>query len=674
MGDPNVHYRPRVDEKDADAAHLLKMHAIRFIDPLLELSEREREALRSSPPVQMSDLLPKFLLATDWTNAEETERAMLLMTTKWKRPTDMSTILRMLGPEFSDSRVRDYAVECIRRNDAAVTRAASHMTRSLSQVSDADSSELGGSGKRTDAEMERAALDEEGAGISAEDMPDELEMFLPQAVQALKAEQWPPASALAHLLVERGLRKPRTFGLTLFWLLQVEISRAQDDADAMQQIQALLTNCLGDGDLGHQFNQQNALWSKTGFFARVVDTYMGRRDTAILPADGEGEEEEEEEEDEEEREDKRVMRRASFVGADAAAAALGMFAEEKELALAAADADAAAATATDAASGDESAAPVASVDAAASAAAADAPVDDAEKTSATAGGAANPFDARESFARSPSKVLHRSTVVPGGERVLCIYKVGDDLRQDCLVMQLLQIFDSYWLAGGLDLPMTPYDCVSSWDDGGLIHVVPDSKTLAKIQADPRWGGGGAGALNVGAFSSRPLREYLRAKNPKPEKFHAACDQFTRSLAGYCVATLIMGIGTWFSFFSLYIICVCAHVFRLVRFLVNFSLLLLLLLCLLLLCLLLLLSQAIGTTITSWSRRPGVSSILILGTFSAARKPLARANGLLNGSTVVSSSLERWQLWSRKLIQRGLSTSSRSASLPLTSSAPMRKLL
>ena len=67
MGDPNVHYRPRVDEKDADAAHLLKMHAIRFIDPLLELSEREREALRSSPPVQMSDLLPKFLLATDWT-------------------------------------------------------------------------------------------------------------------------------------------------------------------------------------------------------------------------------------------------------------------------------------------------------------------------------------------------------------------------------------------------------------------------------------------------------------------------------------------------------------------------------------------------------------------------------------------------------------------------------
>ena len=32
-----------------------------------------------------------------------------------------------------------------------------------------------------------------------------------------------------------------------------------------------------------------------------------------------------------------------------------------------------------------------------------------------------------------------SNTVPGGDRVLCIYKVGDDLRQDCLVMQLLQV-------------------------------------------------------------------------------------------------------------------------------------------------------------------------------------------------------------------------------------------
>ena len=161
------------------------------------------------------------------------------------------------------------------------------------------------------------------AGVDA--LPDELEIYLPQAVQALKAEQWPPSSALAHLLVSKGLQMPRTFGLNLFWLLQVEISREQDDAAAMAEIQNLLVRSLGMGSLGAQFRQQNALWSKSGFFARVVDTYMGRRDTAIVrDAEGAGGSDEEDE-SEEEMLDRVAKRRASVVTADDAAAALGEF-------------------------------------------------------------------------------------------------------------------------------------------------------------------------------------------------------------------------------------------------------------------------------------------------------------------------------------------------------------
>ncbi len=40
--------------------------------------------------------------------------------------------------------------------------------------------------------------------------------------------------------------------------------------------------------------------------------------------------------------------------------------------------------------------------------------------------------------------------------VLCIYKTGDDLRQDLLTIQLIKIMDKIWLEGGFDFRMKPY--------------------------------------------------------------------------------------------------------------------------------------------------------------------------------------------------------------------------
>ena len=68
-------------------------------------------------------------------------------------------------------------------------------------------------------------------------------------------------------------------------------------------------------------------------------------------------------------------------------------------------------------------------------------------------------------------------------RVKIIFKVGDDLRQDALVLQSLRLFQHLWEDEGLMAPLTPYPAVSTWTDGGMIGVVPDSATLADIQSE-----------------------------------------------------------------------------------------------------------------------------------------------------------------------------------------------
>lgn len=40
-----------------------------------------------------------------------------------------------------------------------------------------------------------------------------------------------------------------------------------------------------------------------------------------------------------------------------------------------------------------------------------------------------------------------------------IFKCGDDLRQDCLVIQMLQIMEKVWLNQDLDLTLHPYKVI-----------------------------------------------------------------------------------------------------------------------------------------------------------------------------------------------------------------------
>ncbi|KAI9102738.1 kinase-like domain-containing protein [Phlyctochytrium arcticum] len=116
-----------------------------------------------------------------------------------------------------------------------------------------------------------------------------------------------------------------------------------------------------------------------------------------------------------------------------------------------------------------------------------------------------------------------------GSEYTIIFKSGDDLRQDQLVVQIITLMDKLLRKENLDLKLTPYKVLATGADQGMVQFI-ESLPLATILTE-----------------SGSLINYLREHNVsnstsnRPIPGHVV-DTYIRSTAGYCVITYLLGIG------------------------------------------------------------------------------------------------------------------------------------
>ena len=66
--------------------------------------------------------------------------------------------------------------------------------------------------------------------------------------------------------------------------------------------------------------------------------------------------------------------------------------------------------------------------------------------------------ARQVWRKLSALTAHQCCVWAGMDRYVVLYKLGDDLRQDQLVVQLFSLMDRLLKREHLDLRLTPYRC------------------------------------------------------------------------------------------------------------------------------------------------------------------------------------------------------------------------
>ena len=119
-----------------------------------------------------------------------------------------------------------------------------------------------------------------------------------------------------------------------------------------------------------------------------------------------------------------------------------------------------------------------------------------------------------------------------GRKYPIIFKTGDDLRQDQLVIQIISLMDRLLLKENLDLKLSPYRILATSTSAGAVQFVLSTSL--------------AGAAQKYRSSNNSILAYLKANNPDSSAEFGvrkeAMDTYVKSCAGYCVITYLLGVG------------------------------------------------------------------------------------------------------------------------------------
>lgn len=111
-----------------------------------------------------------------------------------------------------------------------------------------------------------------------------------------------------------------------------------------------------------------------------------------------------------------------------------------------------------------------------------------------------------------------------------IVKTGDDLRQDQLIIMLIQLMDGLLKRAALNLCLTPYSIIAMSQTSGLVEFVDGSLPISQVLAN----------------YNGSILQYFQAVAPQPgAKYDVRPDvisTYVRSCAGYCVITFLLAVG------------------------------------------------------------------------------------------------------------------------------------
>jgi phosphatidylinositol-4,5-bisphosphate 3-kinase len=135
--------------------------------------------------------------------------------------------------------------------------------------------------------------------------------------------------------------------------------------------------------------------------------------------------------------------------------------------------------------------------------------------------------------KKPFWLTFKNSSIFATEPVQTMFKVGDDLRQDQLTLQVMKVMESLWRTNGADFHMRCYGVLPTGFEQGFIEVVPNAVTESELQKE-------RGTIS-GVWATDLFTRYLQKHNIDKALANARTI-FRASSAGYAVATSVLGVA------------------------------------------------------------------------------------------------------------------------------------